>query len=350
MMKMVISRFKVPAVIFVALIGFGWIVCSRLFNTSPSDTFYSEQKYHEDLARIYYDLGMLRQQRGDLKKACQAFKNALQADASLLNAYDALGTAYERRNKSNKALQTYFKAMSINSNFCLKRLPNKRPHGPEPLKEIETLENIPRWKCQELQGKTIYVYAEQSSGDSIQFARFIKLLAERAAKVYFKPPVALASLLARANLQAEIVHEQINPATLNVDFYASLFSLPHLLGCNDDEIPCPDGYLFADEQKVAYFKNFLFNPKINVNEQKIGIFWKKSENLKQSKNNFADSFDPVGTIAGINQGAIYSLCSNKSMRKAQRNTKNITLINLDQHVHDLEDTAAILANLDILIC
>lgn len=348
MMKMVISRFKVPAVIFVAFIGFAWVICSRLFNTSSSEIFYSEQTYHQDLARIYYDLGILRQQRGDLKKACRAFKNALQADASLLSAYDALGSAYERRKKSNKALHVYFKAMSIDSNFGLKQFSNQTPQAPEPLKEIEELHNIPCWKGQDLQGKIIYVYAEENHGDSIQFARFIKLLAQRAGKVYFKPPSALASLLARADLQAEIVPELVSPSSLKIDFYASLFSLPHLLGCNDDEIPCPDGYLTADEKKVAHFKAKFFKDS----RYKIGIFLNNNEQAQLNNRLRAEpleAFDLVN-IAAINRAAIYSLCSGKNAGNAHRNIQNITPINLDQHALDLEDTAAIIANLDVLIC
>ncbi|MBS1987998.1 tetratricopeptide repeat protein [Candidatus Dependentiae bacterium] len=115
MMKMVISRFKVPAVIFVAFIGFAWVMCSRLFNTHDSDVFYSEQKYNEGLGRIYYDLGMLRYKRGDYKNATRAFKNAIQADQSLIVAYEALQSTYMLRSKSNKAAAIKKQAASIRS-------------------------------------------------------------------------------------------------------------------------------------------------------------------------------------------------------------------------------------------
>jgi|GEM_PF-5476498 len=109
-MKMVINRLKVPAVIFIAFVGFMWVACSRFFNTSDSDIYYSEKKYNEGLSRIYYDLGILRQQRGDLKNACRAFKSSIQADSSLLAAYDALSLAYSLRNKPDKALAIQHKA------------------------------------------------------------------------------------------------------------------------------------------------------------------------------------------------------------------------------------------------
>lgn len=111
-------RFKLSTIALISLIGLVWILCARFFNSGSSEAFYSEQKYHEDVSRIYHDLGTLSQKRGDLKQATRFFKHAVQTDASFLKPYEALEVTYKLRKKNAKALLIHQRAATLQSRLC----------------------------------------------------------------------------------------------------------------------------------------------------------------------------------------------------------------------------------------
>ncbi|OJY70276.1 MAG: hypothetical protein BGP12_21215 [Rhodospirillales bacterium 70-18] len=95
------------------------------------------------------------------------------------------------------------------------------------------------WDGGALVGRSILLRAEQGLGDTIQFARYVPVLAAMGARVVLACAPALASLLAQ--LPAEIVPNAGHlPAT---DCWADLLSLPYLLGTRPETIPAPEGYL-----------------------------------------------------------------------------------------------------------
>lgn len=96
------------------------------------------------------------------------------------------------------------------------------------------------WDGGDLAGRRILVRAEQGFGDTIQFARFLPLLAGMGAQVFIACPPTLRTLLSQ--LPVEMVGDAAPPP---VDCVADLLSLPFLLGPRAAEIPAPAGYLRA---------------------------------------------------------------------------------------------------------
>lgn len=116
MIKIALGRFKASTVLPIFFIGLAWVICSRFFNSGTSEALYSEQKYHEDVSRIYYDLARFSEQRGDLKKATYFLKHAIDIDASFLKPYEALEKIYNLRNKPLKAQMIHKKAHTASLN------------------------------------------------------------------------------------------------------------------------------------------------------------------------------------------------------------------------------------------
>ncbi len=55
---------------------------------------------------------------------------------------------------------------------------------------------VPKWDGSSLQGKRVFLYAEQGLGDAIQFVRYAKILKQRgASRVVVHGPAPLAALL-----------------------------------------------------------------------------------------------------------------------------------------------------------
>jgi len=85
----------------------------------------------------------------------------------------------------------------------------------------------PRWTGERLDGKTILLYGEQGHGDTLQFLRYLPLVAERGGRIALVVPPLLRGLLSGLPHVAACVG--LADPKPEFDTYASLMSLPHIL-------------------------------------------------------------------------------------------------------------------------
>ncbi|HEY2132125.1 MAG TPA: tetratricopeptide repeat-containing glycosyltransferase family protein [Acetobacteraceae bacterium] len=105
------------------------------------------------------------------------------------------------------------------------------------------------WLGESLEGQTLLVHAEQGLGDTIQFARYLPLLAAQGAAVVLACAAPLIPLLADVPGVAAVVPKD---ATLPpYDLWADQMSLPRLFGTRIDSIPAALGYLRAAPALIA---------------------------------------------------------------------------------------------------
>ncbi len=109
-----------------------------------------------------------------------------------------------------------------------------------------------------LAGRTILLHDEQGFGDTLQFCRYAPLLAEQAhgaARVVLEVPVALAGLLRSlpGNVQVVPAGQPLPPH----DLQCSLMSLPLALRTRLESIPAAVPYLAADPARVAAWDTSL---------------------------------------------------------------------------------------------
>lgn len=128
--------------------------------------------------------------------------------------------------------------------------------------------SAPLWSGREsLHGRRILVFSEQGLGDTLQFCRYLKLLAERGAKVVFEVQPPLAALL--ANIEgASAVIPRGEPVP-SFDFKCALMSLPLAFGTAVATIPSARKYLHADAAVVANWEAEL-GPRTRA---RIGLAW-----------------------------------------------------------------------------
>lgn len=94
-----------------------------------------------------------------------------------------------------------------------------------------------RWRGQDPAGRTILLHAEQGLGDTLQFMRYVPVLAGLGARVVAVVQPTLVSLLAGMAGLAEI--RAVGQGLPAFDLYAPLLSLPGLLGTTVETIPPP---------------------------------------------------------------------------------------------------------------
>src|SRR5215813_2617762 len=118
-----------------------------------------------------------------------------------------------------------------------------------------------------LQRHTILLHAEQGLGDTIQFARYVPLLARTGAKVVLEVQPELAPLLGRLAGAAAVVArgEPLPP----FDVHCPLGSLPLALKTEPATIPAGGPYLSADEARIAKWRARIEAPE----RPRVALAW-----------------------------------------------------------------------------
>src|SRR5262249_30884176 len=100
--------------------------------------------------------------------------------------------------------------------------------------------------------KTILLHAEQGLGDTIQFARYVPLLARAGAKVVLEVQPELKDLLSTLDGASAVVTRGEPPPPFEV--HCPLGSLPHACKTTPDAVPAEIPYLRADEARLAAWR------------------------------------------------------------------------------------------------
>jgi hypothetical protein len=109
------------------------------------------------------------------------------------------------------------------------------------------------WQGENLAGKHIYIQAEQGFGDTLQFARYMPLLAARAGKVTLRVHQQLVSLLRESLPGIAVLGDRGDPGPYQCD--AVLLSLPRILRTRLETIPAEVPYLRLPADAVGRWNN-----------------------------------------------------------------------------------------------
>ncbi len=116
-------------------------------------------------------------------------------------------------------------------------------------------------------GKTILLHGEQGLGDTIQFCRYVALVADLGAKVILEVPSALATLLRCLPGVAKLIVSGEAPPPF--DCHCPLLSLPLAFKTTLETIPDKSPYLESNREKVRYWKD-----KIGEHRKlRVGLVW-----------------------------------------------------------------------------
>lgn len=134
------------------------------------------------------------------------------------------------------------------------------------------------WTGEEnLRGKRVLVMREGGFGDSIMFLRWFPDLMERGAHVYFQCWDEQLELFRGHPWVPFVIPQSQALAPRDFDYCVSLLSLPALLNCRPDQIPCAEHYIEANPKHIATFARRMGR---NKNAQG-GICWGAEEKGSQ---------------------------------------------------------------------
>jgi Flp pilus assembly protein TadD len=195
-----------------------------------------------------------------------------------------------------------------------------------------------------LVGLTVLALHEEGFGDTLQFLRYLPLVAERGARVVVCVPPALVRIMRMVPGVADVVSDIRHvPAH---DFVCPMFSLPRVFGTTIATIP-PVPVLAMDEALTQRWAARL--PKENL---RVGLVWAGQARpsapgfgtLDRRRSAGLAAFAPLADVPGL---TFVSLQAGPAAR--QKRPPYLVLANPMQDVEDFADTAAIIASLDVVV-
>lgn len=199
----------------------------------------------------------------------------------------------------------------------------------------------PLWLGKEsLAGKTILLWAEQGYGDTIQFVRYVPLVARRGATVLLHVPSALEPLI-RSIAGASCVTSRHADLTA-FDCHCPLPSLPLALGTRLETIPADIPYLAPTASHVARWRQRIGDgPGLRV-----GLVWAGNPaRIRDEERSIP--FATFGALLSVPDIRFFSL--QKDMRSTDAAALASTAVALGGDLADFADTAAIASLMDLVI-
>jgi tetratricopeptide (TPR) repeat protein len=315
-----------------------------------------------DYVLAWNNLGNSLRAVGRYDEAVMALNKALENKPDYVEAYNNLGIIHAQAEDYSKAIASYDRAIMLrpdypeahaNRGLVYLLLGNFqqgwadyewRWQGQHGMKRRSYAGKM--WDGSPLAGKRILLYYEQGLGDTFQFIRYAKELKDRGATVIFECQPHTRQILSRTpGVDEFIVRGEKLP---KIDFYAPLLGLPGLCQTHLDNLPRRVPYIFADPAMAWDWKRRM----AGVDGFRVGIVWQGNPEHKGDKNRSIPlaAFEPLASVEGVR---LISLQKNLGVEQIAALDGKFGLEQFEGVAEDVDGwlrTAAIIANLDLLIC
>lgn len=313
-------------------------------------------------AMVNRGIALLRRNRFD--EAIQSFDRALALDPSLGSAHNNRAVALHATGRLDEAIAGYQNAIRcrdddsdahLNLGLTLLLQGNLeigwkefewRWCAPHRLAMIDRL-NKPAWRGEPIKGKSLLIHADEGFGDTIQFIRYLPLVAQRSeARIILHCQAELVSLLKQVR-DVELIVDVVREGDFEFDYFRPLLSLPGLFGASLTTIPRePTPYLRASPERSEWWKQ-RFEPA--GQKLKIGLVW---AGRAEHANDHNRSMPPaalthLAQVPGINFVSLQKGATDDQLHCIK--SSGIELSNWTAELKDFSETAALIENLDLVI-
>lgn len=317
------------------------------------------------LDAAHTNLGSSRLKQGWMEGAIESFKRALEINPNSAEAWNNLGNVYFRLHRLDEARDAYRRSLTLKPDYyeadlnlgILLLLEGRLAEGWQRYESRWRMPGVsekrpkfeqPEWDGSPLQGRTLLVYSEQGMGDNLQFVRYMALLRQRYpdSKIYFWCLEPLSRLFHACATSWGV--DALPPVVVGglppIDVQIALLTLPFRLGTVLETIPGNVPYISAPQDLVDKWAARL----AGLPGKKVGVVWASGEiyafhkfrtvRLKQLQSLF--------DVPGISW---VSLQKGSGAGQIAEEGMGDRILDLMGEVEDFADTAAIIANLDLVI-
>jgi Tfp pilus assembly protein PilF len=310
-----------------------------------------------DQAEIHNNLGVALQQLDRVDEAIAHFERAAILDPDQARTQKNLGGVLERQGRLEAAMVCYDRALALepdNPEMHLSRSQLRLLHGdfPRGWADYEWRWSykdgprprdfgVPRWAGEDLHGETILLHAEQGLGDSIQFLRYVPMVAERGAIVVLEVQEILTRLA--ADLPGAAVIMPPSEPLPGLDLHCPLLSLPKAFDTRLETIPARVPYLTPPVDARAWWASHLGNRT----GLKVGLAWAGNpQNLHDPVRSMTlAALQPLLDVRGVHW---FSLQVGERAGDCAL-VVGTAIDDLSPRLTDLAETAAAICHLDLVI-
>jgi tetratricopeptide (TPR) repeat protein len=261
---------------------------------------------------------------GRIEEAKQAIEQALREDPELAVAHCNAASMYLSTGEFTRGWQEYEWRWKMDY---------FRPHRrdlPAPL-----------WLGrEELAGRTILLHAEQGFGDTIQFCRYVPMVAALGARVVLEAERGVLPLL--RSLAGPSQWMARGDPFPEFDFHCPLMSLPLAFGTQADSVPWSGPYLAAAPSRVAAWRERLGPAR----SRRVGLAWSGARGFA------GDAFRsaPLQDWAALIRPGIEYICLQKDVRERDLAAAAALGVRLcHEDIVDFADVAALAELMDLVI-
>ena len=312
-----------------------------------------------DFAEAHTNLGNALKDQGQLDEAVACCRRAIELAPNMPEAHSNLGGVLEVCGRLHEAVACYRRAIELAPNmpeghFHLSMALLAQGDMSAGWEEYEwrwktrlmirERRNFaqPQWRGEPAEGRTLLIHAEQGFGDTLQFCRYAPLAAARGLRVIMEVPKPLVRLLRGLPGVDQVVGH--GDALPRFDLQSPMVSLPRAIGTTIETIPGAVPYLYADDSEVAYWRRRL--AFMSTERPRIGLVWagspaNHSPAMAARRSIAPELLAPLFEFHGLQ---FFSL-----QKYGPAAPGNFPLIDFMEEMEDFADTAAMVANLDLII-
>ncbi|WP_082908230.1 tetratricopeptide repeat protein [Bradyrhizobium neotropicale] len=373
------------------------INCGRLLldlgrHTEAQECFNAAEKLNPNSAALYQIRGMCHQEANRLEEAEADYNKSIALDPGLAETHSNLGTLHSKLGRMEQALASLDRALELRPDFSaalsnkawilldlqlldeafatfhrsLAIEPNRAPtifnfallqlltgdfergwRGREARPSLGTITrgfSSPPWLGdQPIEGKSILLYCDEGLGDSIQFARYVPLVAALGARVILAVQPPIQKLLSGTTGVATCVGD-VSGTSLAFDLHCALGSLPLAFRTQLDTIPFAQAYLPAPPtERVKAWEDRL-GPR---NRFRVGLVWSGNPDHKNDSNRSMT----LRTLAPLLDCDVQFVSLQKGIRDQDRAflRERSDIVDLTEQLTDFSETAALVCCLDLVI-
>jgi tetratricopeptide (TPR) repeat protein len=199
----------------------------------------------------------------------------------------------------------------------------------------------------DLEGRTVLVQEDEGLGDTLQFVRYVPMLAARGARVILVVRDQLYPLLSKLPGVAQCIAQKSAGSLPPFDLHCPVCSLPFAFGTRLDTIPSDIPYLPApSEDRVRAWQDRLERQIGDRETLRVGLVWSGNP---QHDNDHNRSI-PLRTLLPVTSANAAFVSLQKDLRAGDDALlAQGGIIDLTSHVTDFAETAALLSCLDLVI-
>ncbi len=320
------------------------------------EAFKRSLRLNPKCAKTIAGLGYLFESKGDFISASDAYRDAIKLDPALTAAYVDLGFILYGLGEVEEAAD-YFERLramqpdSAEATANLGIIHLLQGNFAAGWAEYEARRRVGigegrvltqrQWKGDPLDDARILLHAEQGFGDTLQFVRYVPLVAARGGKVVLEVQPALRRLLSRTDGAAQVMSR--GEPLPEFAWQCPLPSLPLAFGTELSTVPARVPYVHPDPALVDKWRG-----KLQGNGRRIGLVWGGNPEMQRDRLRSVplDALMPILKVPGT---AYYSLQVGSPSEQVKNLPADVRVIDLAPQLSDFADTAAVVANLDLVI-